>query len=300
MRPDWRQAIPQEDGDILRDYETYIPEIADEVGIAQVLDCFEASSTLPIRIGTRQQFELTDATLADATLALENLYRERVLLRPPKPAHPDVDVKITPSRSTILTVLGRLTFWRLYKVFWAVAITVVMAALLLLQRHFLLQRYSQISKPTLAQQVELPNPGDISDLPLTSIVKIEPSYMDTPVLLHHPAIRARREKAPARRQFDGDVTIDVPPPASQTAFLPAAPALGIAANAKPQPPLPIPLPTAAPYPPGKQNRFLHFFSTLFHDPPQKRRADDEHNQKHNGQEIEPTAGSTGRPIQGLR
>src|SRR6185437_10086361 len=114
MRPDWRQAIPQEDGDILRDYETYIPEIADEVGIAQVLDCFEASSTLPIRIGTRQQFELTDATLADATLALENLYRERVLLRPPKPAHPDVDVKITPSRSTILTVLGRLTFWRLY------------------------------------------------------------------------------------------------------------------------------------------------------------------------------------------
>ncbi len=298
MRPDWRQAIPQEDGDILRDYETYIPEIADEVGIAQVLDCFEASSTLPIRIGARQQFELTDATLTDATLALENLYRERVLLRPPKPAHPDVDVKITPSRSTILTVFGRLTFWR-YKVFWAVAIPVVMAALLLVQRHFLLQRYSQISKPSLAHQVELPNAVDVSDLPLTSLVKIEPQYLNDLVLLRHPVIHARREKTPARRQFDGGVTIDVPPPASQPAFLPAAPALGSIGNTKPQPPLPIPLPAAAPYP-AKQNRFLHFFSTLFHDPPQKRRADDEHNQKHNGQEIERTTGSTGRAIQGLR
>ena len=294
MRPDWRQAVPQEDSDILRDYETYIPEIADEVGIAQVLDWFQASSTLPIRIGARQKVEITDANLA-----LENLYRDRVLLQPPKPPNPAVDIDGAPSRSTTLTVLDRLTFWRSYKAFWPVAIPVVMVALLLLQRHLLLQRYSQISKPPLPQQVELQNPVHVSELPLTSFVNIEPSFLSTPVLLRRPAIHARRGKAPVQRQFEGDVTIDVQPPVPQPTILPAAPALGIAVNARPQPPLPLPLPAATPFP-AKRNRFLHFFSALFHNTPQKNGADDEHNQKDDKHEIETTSGSTGRTIQGLR
>ena len=295
MRPDWREAVPQEDSDILRDYETYIPEIADEVGVAQVLDWFEASSMLPIRIAARQKLQLTDANLA-----LEDLYHERVLLQPPKPANPKVELESAPSRSTPLTVLDRLTFRRSYKVFLTIAIPVVMAALLLLQRQILLQRYSQTSKSSLPQQGLLPNPLDISELPLTSVVDIKPSYLSAPVLLRHPAIHARREKAPVRRQFEGDVIIDVSPPVLQPTILPTAPALGIAANVRPQRSLlPIPLPAAAPFP-AKQNRLLHFFSVLFHNAPQKNGADDEHNQKNNEHEIETTVGSTGRAIQGLR
>jgi hypothetical protein len=295
MRPDWREAVPQEDSDILRDYETYIPEIADEVGVAQVLDWFEASSMLPIRIAARQKLRLTDANLA-----LEDLYHERVLLQPPKPADPKVELESAPSRSTPLTVLDRLTFRRSYKVFLTIAIPVVMAALLLLQRHILLQRYSRISKSSLPQQVVLPNPLDISELPLTSFVAVKPLFLSAPVLLRHPTIHARREKAPVRRQFQGDVIIDVPPPVSQPTILPTAPALGIAANAAPQRSLlPIPLPAAAPFP-VKQNRLLHFFSLLFHNAPQKNGADDEHNQKNNEHKIETTVGSTGRTIQGLR
>ena len=300
MRPDWRQAVPQEDGDILRDYERYIPEIAEEVGAVQVLSWFQTSSTLPIRIAATQKLQLTDATLA-----LEDLYRDRVLLQSPKPADSEVDTENAYSPSTAFAAIGRFNFWRSYKVFWVVAVPVAMVALLLLQRHLLLQRYPQISKPSLSQQIELPNTIAVSELPLTSFVNIERPYLSAPLLLRQP-IRTRRQNtrrqsAPVRRQFEGEFTTDVPPSVSRPAILSAAPPLGTTVDETPQSPLPIPLPAAAPYH-TKRNRFLHFFSVIFHEKiPQNDEVDDKHKaQEHDNEHENERTADSGRPIQGLR
>lgn len=306
MRPDWRQAIPPEDSDILRDYETYIPEIAEEVGNMQVLSWFESSSTLPIRIAARQRFQLTDANLA-----LEALYRERVLLppeppppakrtQPPEPMGSGVDAECSPGRSTTSSA-PRIQNGRLpYKIFWAITIPAVMAALLLLQRHILLQRYSRLSTPELPQKAEQPNPIAFSELPLTSFRNIDRPYFIAP-RLRQPVAHTARQNAPARRQFEGELITDVAPSASGPSVLPAAPPLNITVKATPASPLPIPLPAAAPYY-AKQNRFLHFFAVLFHKTPQRDRADDEHNPQEDGQEheIETTDASAGHTVQGLR
>jgi hypothetical protein len=300
MRPDWRKAIPQEDSDGLRDYETYIPEIAEEVGIVQVLNWFETSSTLPIRIATRQEFQVTDANLA-----LESLYRERVLLPPPKPIGSGADIRRTPGRGGVAAFIDWFHRRRSYKVFWAVVIPVFIVALLLLQRHLLRQRYSQIGEPALPQKVELPSSIAISELPLTSFVGVERPYLDGPLLLRRPAIRTRRQNtrrrsALVKREFKGELTTDVLPSPSAPAILPAAPPLDITVDARPQTPPPMPLPAPAPYHP-KRNRFLHFFFALFHKAPQQNRDGEkgQPQQRDNPHETKTTADSGG-VTRGLR
>jgi hypothetical protein len=274
MRPDWREAVPPEDSDILRDYETYIPEIAEEVGIDEVLDWFEASSMLPIRIGVRQKMDVTDANLA-----LENLYRTHVLLPSLDLVDSKTETENAHTGSPGFAAQGLFNFSRLYNVFVVIAVPIVMVALLLLQRHLLLRRHSQPNTSSSSRITNAPNSPTISDLPLTSH-PFGRSYLSDPFLLRQSAIRTRRQKEPVWRQFEGDVTTDVPTPINSPTILPVPPALDITADAPPQPPLPVPLPSVAAYP-VKQNRFRQFFSALFH---RQRRADGGHNQKSNKQE----------------
>jgi hypothetical protein len=275
MRPDWRRAVPDQGSETLREFETYIPEMAEEAGIAQVLDWLETSPDPPIRIGARQKL-----WLKDPNTTLENLYHDRVLAPRTMAVDSEVNADGPRARRRALSSFKGFNQWQSYKLYCGVPLLVVLVVAVFLFRHAHIKQFSAPSEVQVTSQI-------LSELPMAPSLTVELPNLDAPISLDRPLVHAHRPKVSVRRQFEIDeLTTQAPSAAPSLTVISAKPPT-IPFGTMPQLSMPMPLPSAPPYR-AKHRRLRSFFSVLFHKAPRKEPPADRRDQhpSDNTQEFE--------------